>query len=59
MGAAALPAVNLAQRCTKMLRVGSKIYPNTAKDKVEALTGTAKPEPVAKPKPTKKVKANA
>jgi len=41
-----------------MLRVGIKIYPNTAKDKVEALTGIAKPEPkpVAKPKPTKKAK---
>ena len=44
-----------------MLRVGTKIYPNTAKDKVEALTVTAKPEvePVAKPKPAKKVKADA
>jgi len=38
-----------------MLRVGTKIYPNTAKDKVESLTGATK----AKPKPTKKVKANA
>ena len=61
MAAAARPAVNQEQRCTKMLRVGAKIYPNTAKDKVEALTGIAKPEPApaAKPKPTKKVKANA
>jgi len=55
VAAAARPAVNQEQRCTKMLRVGIKIYPNTAKDKVEALTGATK----AKPKPTKKVKANA
>jgi hypothetical protein len=41
-----------------MLRVGIKIYPNTAKDKVEALTAAVTPEvePAAKPKPTKKAK---
>ena len=59
MVVAALYGVNLEQRCTEMLRVGTKLYPNTAKDKVEALTTADKPEPVSKPKPTKKVKADA
>lgn len=39
-----------------MLRVGTKIYPNSAKDKVAALVESATP---TKAKPAKKVKKDA
>lgn len=37
-----------------MIRVGTKIYPSTAKDKVESLVDSSKSEAKAKPKSVKK-----
>jgi hypothetical protein len=42
-----------------MIRVGTKIYPNTAKDKVQATLKPAPTEPASRPKSHRKEKLNA